>query len=115
MKMNNMIESKILRPIKLLGWVFLFLAFWVGFIIFSVPEEDKDVFFICFFFIAFVLHFVMGLGLVLMKSWGYWLFIFWLRLMYLGYPLGTRYSKAMLKYMADNNIKDYYTKPFLEL
>lgn len=55
-----------------------------------------------------IAYFLTGLGVVLLKKWGYILFKLFLYLLFLAFPIGTIISYLTLKYMKRHQIKVYF-------
>jgi len=53
-------------------------------------------------------YFITGIGLLAMRRWGYYLFVFFLYLMLFGFPIGTFIAYKSLKYIKKNKIKAYF-------
>ena len=86
-----------LKPINDVCGIFLLAAFAISIIHFhSLPDMEYTLGFKLFAVISILFHFVIGLGLLLRKNWGYHPFKLYLLCLYLGFPLGT--------YRRDTNI-----------
>ena len=53
-------------------------------------------------------HIILGIGILLKKNWGFVFFKAYLKLLYLGFPIGTYISKKTFEYMDEYNIKKYF-------
>ena len=53
-------------------------------------------------------YLVTGIGILARKTWGYYLFKFFLYVLFLAFPIGTVVSYKSLAYMKKNDIKDLF-------
>jgi hypothetical protein len=100
------------KPIKISGYIF------IGFSLFALVflrADLKEPGFREFLIIMSAWHFLIGLGLILRKMWGYHLFKSYLYLSYPGFPIGTTIAYFGLKYLKENDIKAFFNKHSLEI
>ncbi len=112
-------DPDLYRPIKIFGYVILFLAI-INALIHSFIVLDKNSSFYMFkpdsiskgnlYVVSSVIiyFFLTGLGIILKKKWGYYLFKFFLFIFLLAFPLGTFISYKTLLYIKKYNIKSYF-------
>ena len=53
-------------------------------------------------------YLITGIGILSLKKLGYFLFKFFLFVLFLAFPIGTIISYKSLKYIKENNIKNFY-------
>lgn len=99
-------------PIKITGLVFIFISLY-GIVLFRADLRGPD--FGVFLTIMITWHFLIGLGLILRKIWGYYLFVGFLYLSYPAFPIGTFIAHKGLKYIKENDIKSFFNKHNLHL
>jgi len=61
-----------------------------------------------FLLIMIFWHFTTGLGIILKKRWGMWLFKIYLYVLYLGVPIGTYIASKTLKYIKENKLEEFF-------
>ena len=88
----------------------LIVSSFIGLIMFYGLVNDSNYDSSFSYFIAFmvVVHFFVGLGIVLRKSWGMDLFKCYLYILFLGFPIGTYIAIKTLKYIKNNNADKYF-------
>jgi hypothetical protein len=98
-----------IRPIIIFGYVLIGLSvagllffYWVSL---QVELKPNDMYFI---FIAAFGCIIIGIGVIKLTEWGYYLFKFFLYLLLICFPIGTLISYKILKYMKKNDIKSYF-------
>ena len=89
------------------------IGFFMGIVILRESNMNSDMAY--FAFIMSIWHFSTGLGVIIKKPWGYYLLKIYLYFMLIGIPIGTMISMKILKYIKDNEIKDYFMHRSLEL
>ena len=96
-----------IKPIIIFGYLLIGLSvisslffYWVSLQGFYAPK---------YFLISVALwYFIMGLGVIKMTKWGYYLFKVFLYLLFLSFPIGTIISYRTLSNMKKNDIKNYF-------
>ena len=103
-----MLIPDLYKPIKNFGY-FLTAIGICGFLVLITKLTDVKYLFVVWIFISLVsfYHLLLGIGLVLKKKWAFGLFKSYLRLLYLGFPIGTYISRSTLHYIDENNIEAY--------
>jgi len=104
-----MIDHNILKPLITFGMVLIVSSF-LGLVMFYVLVNDPKYDSSFSYFIAFmvVVHFFVGLGVVLKKSWGLALFKCYLYILLLGFPIGTYIAIKTLKYIKHYHVHKYF-------
>lgn len=110
-----------IKPIKVFGIVLMGLAvagaFFFLFVTTPAPffsPSSPSVYERALFYFTVVelsAYFLTGLGVVLLKKWGYLLFKLFLYLLLLAFPIGTIISYVTLAYMRRHRIKRYFGFP----
>lgn len=110
--------NDVVKPIKAFGSVLLVLSIAgaVFFFFITTPApffsptspsfSERFLFYFTLVELAFFL--VTGLGVVLLKRWGYFLLKVFLYLLFLTFPIGTAISYVTLRYMKKHQIKTYF-------
>ena len=104
-----MLEDDILRPVKIFGTVLFVIGFFG--IIFDLnylndPEVSKG--FKIFGVIISMWHLLGGIGILLKKIWGFYIFKSFLYVLFLGFPIGTYIAYKFLDYIKRNNLKNLF-------
>ena len=98
------------KPIKILGYFFIVVGI-CGFLLLILELNDIKSFETKFLLIVFgpvsFYHFIMGINLIKKNKWGLILYKGYLRLMYLGFPIGTFLAIKGLQYIKENNLEFY--------
>jgi hypothetical protein len=104
-----MLSDDILRPVKIFGIV-LFAIGFVGIIFdFSyLNDPELSTGFKIFGVIISMWHLLGGIGILLKKAWGFYIFKSYLYILFLGIPIGTYIAFKMLDYIKRNNLKEYF-------
>jgi hypothetical protein len=106
------LENKLIhdpyRPINNFGYFFMGLAL-LGFLVLFLKLTDVEYLLLVWAFVGSVslLHFLLGIGILLRKRWGFIIFKGYLHLLYLGFPLGTYLARETLKYIDEHRIEEY--------
>jgi hypothetical protein len=64
--------------------------------------------FVMFFVLTSGWYLITGIGILLRRKWGYFLFKFFLYIFLLGFPVGTFIAYKSLKYIKRNDIKTLF-------
>lgn len=105
MKKNN-----ILKPIKFFSGILIISSFIGIFMFFSLqtdPEFDSS--FKIFLIGMIIFHFITGVGLLIQKFWGFYLFKLFLFIWLLGVPIGTFISYKTLQYIKRHDLEKFFT------
>jgi hypothetical protein len=97
------------KPIKFFGYFFIGSGICVVLMHIAFQDEftlDGQILFFTLF--ASIFQVALGLGIVLRKLWGYYLFKFILKCLYLAFPLGTLVAHRTLSYMDKYQIRKYF-------
>jgi hypothetical protein len=96
------------RPITNWGYLLTGLGL-LGFLIIFTKLINVKYFWVVWFFIGTIslYHLALGIGIILRKRWGFNLFKGYLRLLSIGFPIGTYISKETLHYIESNEIESY--------
>lgn len=73
-----------------------------------VLQKNYDNGFLLFILISGLVYFVTGLALILKQKWGYYLIIFFLKILYIGFPIGTYISKKGLRFLKKDEVKNIF-------
>jgi len=106
------LEYKKYIPIKITGY------FFISFSLFSLVffrAELREPFFRELLIVVLTWYFLIGLGLIFRKIWGYYLFVAFLYLSYPALPIGTFIAYKGLKYIKENEIKAFFNKNSLQI
>jgi hypothetical protein len=57
-----------------------------------------------------LVHLLVGVGVLRRTPWGYPLLVWDLRLLSLGFPLGFRFPRAMLRYLREQRIERFFRR-----
>lgn len=104
-----MFEDDILRPIKIFGAVLFVIGFFgiiFDFVYLNDPEVSTG--FKIFGVIISMWHLLGGIGILLKKIWGFYIFKSYLYVLFLGIPIGTYISSKFLDYIKRNNLKELF-------
>jgi hypothetical protein len=105
-----MLNNDILRPVKIFGSI-LFIIGFIG-IIFDftyLNDPELSTGFKIFGVVVSMWHLLGGIGVLLKKAWGFYIFKSYLYILILGIPIGTYIAFKMLGYIKRNNLKEYFT------
>lgn len=102
-------DADVLKPILIFGYSFIITGTMGIVVLFSILH-DVEYKTIVWPFITLVslFHAILGFGLIHKISWAFLLFKGYLRLLYLGYPLGTYLSKTTLKYIEKHRVEIFF-------
>lgn len=102
-------DDSVFRPIASFGSLFVIIG-TLGIIVLFSSLLDVEYRYIVWPFITgtSLFHVILGFGLVHKIRWAFPLFKGYLRLLYLGYPLGTYLSKTTLRYVEKHQIENYF-------
>ena len=99
------------HPIKMFGLFFLLLGFYSLIMhLIYLSDQNYTIGFLYFNLIVGMMHFIIGVGILLKTSWGFHLFKLYLRLLYLGFPIGTYISIKTLDYIKRYDIEKNFNK-----
>jgi hypothetical protein len=104
-----MLNNDILRPVNIFGSI-LFLIGFIG-IIYDftyLTDPELSTGFKIFGVIVTMWHLLGGIGVLLKKVWGFYIFKSYLYILILGVPIGTYIAVKMLGYIKRNKLKEYY-------
>lgn len=105
MKKNN-----ILKPIKIFSGILIvasFIGIFKFFPLLADPEFDSS--FKVFIIGMSIFHFITGVGLLIQKVWGFYLFKLYLFIWLLGVPIGTYISYKTLQYIKKHDLEKFFT------
>lgn len=110
--------NDLIKPIRAFGVVLMALpvggAFFFLFLTTPAPffnPTSVETYERVAFYLLSALHifyFLTGIGVVLLKKWGYFLFKLFLYVLLLAFPFGTVISWVTLSYMKKHRIKRYF-------
>lgn len=106
------LDYKKYLPIKITGYFFIFFSLF-GIVFFRAALMEPG--FRIFLTVTITWYFLIGLGLILRKIWGYYLFVGFLYLSYPAAPIGTFIAYKGLKYIKENEIKSFFNKHSLQI
>jgi len=103
-----MLIPDLYKPIKNFGY-FLTAIGICGFLVLFTKLTDLKYLVVVWIFIslASLYHLLLGIGIIFKKKWVFGIFIGYLRLLYLGFPVGTYISRKTMRYIEENNIERY--------
>jgi hypothetical protein len=105
MKKNN-----ILKPIKFFSGILIISSLIGIFMFFSrLADPEFDSSFKVFIISMFIFHFITGVGLLIQKVWGFYLFKLYLFIWLLGIPIGIYISYKTLQYIKKHNLQKFFT------
>lgn len=102
-----MINKEDFKPIRIFGFILIGLGFYGEYFLFSIKSSVGS-FQIYFFTFVCTYYFLTGLGVILQKKWGYFLFLSFLYIFIVAFPIGTITSYMTFKYMKKNQIKKHF-------
>lgn len=102
-------KDKDIKPINIFGYfliamgaICILFAYWAHLKGFNPP---------IYFVIAVTTWYLLtGVGVIKQTTWGYYLFIFFLYVLFISFPIGTYISYKTLSYMKRKEIKKYFLK-----
>jgi FtsH-binding integral membrane protein len=98
-----------IRFINIFGYILIVIFVGCLFTIFITSSiEDIPVYHNYFGIIISSWYLATGLGIIRRVKWGYYLFIFFLWILLLAFPIGTIISFKTLKYIRRNHIKELF-------
>ena len=99
------------RPLKYFAYFFIGIAF-LGFVTLVLDLSKVKYLPAVWTFVGSVsiFHFVLGIGVLLRKKWGFTIFKGYLYLLYVGFPIGTYIAHETLKYINENRIEKFLNK-----
>jgi len=107
-----LLDFKKYVPIKIIGYLFICVSL---FSLVFLRAALKQPGFREFLTAITTWYFLIGLGLILRRLWGYYLFKSFLYLCYPGLPIGTTIAYYGLKYLKENNIKAFFNTRSLQI
>ncbi len=109
MKPDSTYSQDPLKLTKRFGWVFVISSFaGLGMWFYLLNDSNFDSSFSIFLGYMTAFHLMMGLGLLLQKLWGYYLFNLFLYILILGFPLGTYISYKTIQFMKAHKLKNFF-------
>ncbi len=101
--------SKTNRFINTWGWILVALfAYCLSMYASLLTSETLQAPVLHFFTIMGLWYLTAGVGLLMRKTWGYYLFKALLYLLLIGFPIGTFISYKSLRFMRENSIKNKF-------
>jgi hypothetical protein len=101
--------TKDIRPILIFSYVLIGSGIIGIFMFFNLLYDSNfDKIFCIFIGILTGWHLLTGIGIVLLKKWGFFLMKFYLYVLYLGFPIGTLIARKLFGYIKNRNIKAYF-------
>ena len=61
-----------------------------------------------FSLLNFYFYFVVGVGLFFYQRWAFGVFFVWVKLLYIGFPIGTMTSNAISKRLEEDGVYEYF-------
>ncbi len=105
-----MLKDTILRPIKIFGAVLIVIgAIGVSIDIWYLNDPNLSIEFKIFGILISLWHLMSGIGLLLQRSWGLYIFKIYLYVLYLGIPIGSYISFKTLKYIRHNELDKFFS------
>ena len=101
-----MIIPDLYKPIRNIGCAFLLLGI-CGFLTLIIKLQEVEHMIWVWIFIGSVslFHLLLGILIIKKRKKGFGIFIAYLKLLQIGYPLGTLFSKQTLEYIKKYNIE----------
>ena len=95
-----------LKPIRVFGYFFLLVGcISVTMHLLALSDINYTYGFRVFVLSVGLLHFLLGLGILLRKRWGFYGLKCYLHLLYIAVPIGTYIAVKTLEYLKRNDIK----------
>jgi len=86
------------RPIRIFGFILIGMGLYGEYFLSSI-KSSMGSFQVYFFAIVCAYYFLTGLGVIIKSQWGYFLFLLFLSILILAFPIGTFISYKTFKYM----------------
>jgi hypothetical protein len=99
------------KPIKIFGYFFIAISILFCIVLLFEPATGpNEPHMLIWGFVIFsaLFHFLLGIGILLKKNWGFVFFKAYLKLLFLAFPIGTYISKKTFEYMDEYNTKKYF-------
>jgi len=99
-----------LAPINLFAKILIWasaIGLYFIYLVLTDPSFDSD--FVVFLVVMVVSHTIIGVGLLLRKRWGFFLFKGYLFVLYAGIPIGTYIAIRTLKYIRSHKLERYFS------
>ncbi|MCP3876647.1 MAG: hypothetical protein GY699_26360 [Desulfobacteraceae bacterium] len=101
-------NNNVLRPVIIFGYCLVLMSFIILLVHSSSERTSFKMEFRSFAISVSLFHFVIGLGVLLKKKWGYYCFRLYLYLISVGFPIGTFIGLKMLKYIDKHDVKKFF-------
>lgn len=105
-------NDQFIRRYQIFGIALVAFSLVSGFIFIPVNlyenVKPSNVYYITIF-VVHLYYFLTGLGVLMLRKWGYILFKSFLYLLFICFPVGTFISYKTLSHMKKNNIKVYFS------
>ena len=100
-------------PTKTIRFIlyYFFTACFIGLLLhfLLISDTDYTIEFEIFVILFTTIHGVIGLGILIRKRWGFWLFQWYLSMLYIAFPIGTYLSFKIKKHINKINLQKYFT------
>ena len=104
-----MTQIDIFKPIKAFGYCFILMGVVCMLMHFSLlQDKNYTIEFVFFVLIMAFFHLLVGVGIILKKKWGFFIFKFYLYSLYLAIPVGTYISIKTFKYIEKHQIQNFF-------
>jgi hypothetical protein len=106
------IDYQKFKPINIFGYIvstFGIAGLIVAHGILAANENFPSKWFVVIGALQIFLFLFGGIGIILKRIWGYYFIKIILYLLFPAFPIGTLVSIQMLRYIRNNNIKDFFT------
>jgi len=96
--------------LRMYGYILILFSLACLYTLFVSPPEGGPFWSNYFVIIVSAWYLITGMSILTRQAWGYYLFIFFLYVLFLAFPIGTIISYKSLKYIKKNDIKGLFNK-----
>jgi len=101
-------SSEIYKPLKYFGVFFVIISISIFFCLYKYPGSAKEqVYLFPFANIVSLLHMLIGIGILTKNKKLFVLFKVYLKILYIGFPVGTYIAKKTLSYIDKYDIERF--------
>ena len=105
-----MLRNTTLRPIKIFAAILIAIgAIGVLLDIGYLNDPNLSILFKIFGILISLWHLLGGIGLLLQRSWGLYIFKIYLYVLFLGMPIGTYIAYKTLNYIKNNELDKFFS------
>lgn len=104
-----MTRIDIFKPIKIFGYCFILMGVIALIMHFSLLQnKNYTIEFVYFVLMISFFHFLVGVGIILKKNWGFHIFKIYLYSLYFALPVGTYIAIKTFKYIDKHQIERFF-------